>query len=202
MIELLMVIVIVGSLATSAIPQLLNFQTEAKVAALQQTLATMRVALKNQTLQAILRCRVTNPTTWQVSVNYFYFVMGIYSMPANDITTQSGNASLEICRTADIPNLGDRKFWSISANETARRYNALGVQTATSLMPANPFAVWSSTYPQQITLVDATNSPLSPCARIAERIASVSTRYHWHLNYLTGVLSAGTDTPGVNECSF
>ena len=48
MIELLMVIIIVGSLSATALPNLLSFQREAKMAAMNQALGSLRTSIKLQ----------------------------------------------------------------------------------------------------------------------------------------------------------
>jgi prepilin-type N-terminal cleavage/methylation domain-containing protein len=95
MIELLCVIVIVGSLVSSALPQFLNFTQEAKMAAVSQGVQALREAVKLQHLQGILKCN--KPITWWPS--------GV-SVEANDITA----GGFLDCTPAQIPNPDDRKF--------------------------------------------------------------------------------------------
>ncbi len=60
MIELLMVIMLVAILGATALPQFLDFRQEARVAALQQSLQAMRVGIKLQTQQALLKCNASS----------------------------------------------------------------------------------------------------------------------------------------------
>ena len=108
MIELLMVIVIVGSLSASALPNLLNFRTEAQRAAISQSLSAIRTGLQLQKTQKILRCgkSVSDP-------------ININSLINNDITWGSFD-----CTTAQIPNAASRRFVD-SASMAANPFNPL-----------------------------------------------------------------------------
>ena len=100
MIELLCVIVIVGSLAASALPQFLDFRHEAKVAAAGHALAIMRQAYKNQVLNVRLRY---TPGGGDMFSSYYALHTGF---AANDITVGSPAA----CTTAQVINPVERKF--------------------------------------------------------------------------------------------
>ncbi|OFZ18222.1 MAG: hypothetical protein A2Z20_11910 [Bdellovibrionales bacterium RBG_16_40_8] len=56
LIEMLMVILLVAILAAVAIPQLIDFRTEAKDAATHATLGTLRTAIATQAAQMKMRC--------------------------------------------------------------------------------------------------------------------------------------------------
>jgi prepilin-type N-terminal cleavage/methylation domain-containing protein len=94
MIELLMVIIIVGALSATAIPQFMDFRKEAKYAAVLQYLQTMRTAIKLQQNQMLLRCNK--------GVNVF---PSVEALQANDITAL--NIS---CTAAQVVNPAERKI--------------------------------------------------------------------------------------------
>jgi prepilin-type N-terminal cleavage/methylation domain-containing protein len=95
MIELLCVIVIIGALGSSALPSMLNFRQEAKIAAARQILNSIKVGLKNQKQNAMLRCNAGLSTSVPVT-----------SLILNDITLGAG----ALCNTSQITNTAERRF--------------------------------------------------------------------------------------------
>lgn len=94
LIELLMVILLVSILAAVSLPQFINYSVEAKDAATQSALGTLRTAIMNQYANITIRCGGTAgtfPTLAQLN--------------ANDITT--GGTP---CTTTMIPITTDRQF--------------------------------------------------------------------------------------------
>lgn len=90
LVEMLMVMLLVAILAAVAIPQFLNFQTEARNAATQSSLAALRTGIVNQRSQMILRC---SSTAWPP----------LADLSANDITTSA-------CTAGQVVSPADRKF--------------------------------------------------------------------------------------------
>jgi len=93
-IELTMVIMLVAILAVVAIPQFVDFRTEAKNAATQSALGALRTGIVTQINQEVLRCAAVNgtlPTAAQVN--------------ANDITTGASP-----CTTTMVANTNERLF--------------------------------------------------------------------------------------------
>jgi type II secretory pathway pseudopilin PulG len=93
MIELLMVILLVGVLSAVALPAYLDFRQEGRAASVRQSLAALRVGLKNQKAQMILRCGKT-AANWPTEDE----------IENNDVTFNG------TCTTTQIPNAAERKF--------------------------------------------------------------------------------------------
>ncbi len=93
LIEILMVVLLVSILAAVSIPQFIDFRVDAKDAATQSALGTLRTALANQYAQTSVRC---GATTWPTAVQ----------LNANDITSGAGAP----CTPAQIGTLPDRAF--------------------------------------------------------------------------------------------
>src|SRR5690606_16942410 len=68
LIEILMVVLLVAILAAIAIPQFIDFQTEARNAATQAAVGSLRTALANQKAQMIIRC-AASPSAWPPVAN-------------------------------------------------------------------------------------------------------------------------------------
>ncbi len=192
MIELLMVIAITSILGAVAIPQFLDYRNEARIAAFQQTLYSMRVGIKNQINQIRLKC----PSTTTVGLPASLHLAWQY----NDIT--SGNPAP--CTSAEIPDQRDRKFvdipyrWRPHTNyESAEPVdNPQGVG-----FPDNPFFTPTDANPisnyfaQQFEITSA-----------GGQCAFVNTlpigRYEWIYVMQTAHVFPGTNTAGISECSF
>ncbi|MEZ4873133.1 MAG: type II secretion system protein [Bdellovibrionales bacterium] len=94
LIEVLMVILLVGILSSVAITQFINFQDDAREAAVSGNLAALRGAIANQYAQMQLRCGANS--------NQFPAAADIQ---ANDITNGSS-----VCTIADVTTAADRAF--------------------------------------------------------------------------------------------
>ncbi|MBF0316198.1 MAG: type II secretion system protein [Oligoflexia bacterium] len=94
LIEILMVVLLVSILALVAIPQFIDFQSDAKNAATSGALGAMRTAIANQKVVMVLKCG-KSADAWPVAGD----------ITANDITTTS-------CTAAQVTNAADRKFVS------------------------------------------------------------------------------------------
>ncbi len=197
MIELLMVITIVSILGAVALPQFLNFRTEARVAALQSNLSTIRVGYKNQLLQVRLKC----PGAVWVANNY---PSNIFSaMSANDITTGYSNPATRICTPQEIPDAADRKFYDIGTN--GRAFSRFFGSPTYVNMPENPFASLLS--PPASALVGAsfahTQAQIDAAGGTCAFISSLLgvNVVHWAFAPNSNqVIFAATNTSGVNEC--
>ncbi|MGZ3711944.1 MAG: type II secretion system protein [Bdellovibrionota bacterium] len=94
LIEILMVVMLVAILAAVSIPQFIDFRVDAKNAATQSALGTLRTSIITQYSNMILHCNAiagTYPTTAQVN--------------ANDVTTGAFP-----CTAAMITNVAERAF--------------------------------------------------------------------------------------------
>ena len=91
-IELLMVILLVAILAAVAIPQFLDFRTEARDAATYSALGALRTGIANQSAQVKIRCNAASGT-WP----------SVASLNANDVTTAGGE-----CTAAQVTNASER----------------------------------------------------------------------------------------------
>lgn len=99
LIEILMVVLVVGILAAVAIPQFVDFSGDAKNAATQSALSTLRGSIATQYAHMKLRCGAGPgifPTVAQLN--------------ANDITNGANP-----CTTAEVSVVADRKFVTSSA---------------------------------------------------------------------------------------
>lgn len=100
LIEMIMVILLVGILSAVAIPQFIDFRTEAKNAATKGILATVRTGINIQYSQQMLRCDGV-AGEWPTAD----------SLTANDNTSGAGAR----CSAAQIVNEAERKFVAQSA---------------------------------------------------------------------------------------
>lgn len=105
MIELLLVIIIVGSLAASAMPNFLDFRNDGRLAMISNILANWRVGLKMQKQQMIMRCGQP-ASAWPPTRNIFY----------NDVTNFGAQ-----CSTTQIPVADERRLIA-SATHPANPY--------------------------------------------------------------------------------
>lgn len=199
-----MVIILVGVLTAVAVPKFLDFRTEGKVAALRQNLSMLRVAVKNQTQQALLRCGISDIKNWVSDRNTDFYTELFGGLYFNNITV-TGQGANRICSSAQIPNPEDRKFFNVSAFEKAHDY-AAGVDRFITNLPANPFipltvpdihpmGSYSDAYIQSLG---------GKCGFTSVYPASATsgTAFHWLMNTTTGEVSPGSNTPGINECNF
>ncbi len=93
LIEILMVVLLVSILAAVSIPQFIDFRVDARDAATQSALGTLRTALANQYAQISLRC---NQTIWPTAAQ----------LNNNNVTTGAGAP----CLDTQITNVNDRAF--------------------------------------------------------------------------------------------
>lgn len=93
-----MVVLLVAILAAVSIPQFIDFRSDAKNAATQSALGTMRTAIVNQYAQSSIRC---NAKTFAKAAQ----------LNANDITTGTGAP----CTAAQVTTTTDRVFVATSA---------------------------------------------------------------------------------------
>lgn len=94
LIEILMVVLLVSILAAVSIPQFIDFRTEARDAAGNSAVGTLRTAIASQYGNITLRCGAapgTFPTAAQIA--------------ANDVTTGANP-----CTAAEVPVASDRQF--------------------------------------------------------------------------------------------
>lgn len=212
MIELLMVIILVGVLSAVALPQFLDFRKEGKASALRQSLNSLRVAYKNQTQQAVLRCGISKPSTWTSPLfRSFYQSMYFNYTGGNDITycnTTGSGTTWGLCTVAQIPDPADRKFLSVSDSERAHRFTNNG---ATDMGPVGFFPKNQLLNPSDFfTAYEATittNAELAarggPCGLSDFYKASPYFWGHnWIFNTDSGEIWAGTNTAGLNECNW
>lgn len=123
LIEILMVVLLVSILAAVSIPQFIDFRVDARNAATQSALGTLRTAIANQYAQASVRC---GSAAWAKALQ----------ITNNDITSGAGAP----CTTTQITNASDRAFvagsqipdnpWS-GATATAAQRRAVTACTST-----------------------------------------------------------------------
>jgi prepilin-type N-terminal cleavage/methylation domain-containing protein len=94
LIEILMVVLLVSILAAVSIPQFIDFRVEARDAATQSAVGTLRTAIANQYANMSVRCGGT-PGTFPTAAQ----------LGANDITDGD-----DPCTDAEIPTVSDRQF--------------------------------------------------------------------------------------------
>ncbi len=202
MIELLMAIVLVAILNAVALPAYLDFRKEAKIAALQQSLAMMRTSIKLQTQQAILRCGASYASNWRTEGGNTFFVALGPAAYLNDITIAEGFPLYKICTTAQITNPSERKFWSISSSAYAHTYSITGEDLgADGELPTNPFAPTPGIHTEVIGFSSDVQTHGGACGTVAF-VNGLGQAVSWLYDNETGQIFAGTNTPGVNECSF
>jgi prepilin-type N-terminal cleavage/methylation domain-containing protein len=95
LIEILMVVMLVAILAAVSIPQFIDFRVDAKNAAVNSSIGTLRTAIINQYAQSILRCGAA-AGTYATAVQ----------LTANDVTSGAGAP----CTAAQITNAAERQF--------------------------------------------------------------------------------------------
>lgn len=115
LIEILMVVLLVSILAAVSIPQFIDFRVDAKDAATQSAIGTLRTALANQYAQISVRC---GAAAWPKAAQ----------VTANDVTTGAGAP----CTTTQVSSTSDRAFvataslpdnpWSGSAVTAANKH--------------------------------------------------------------------------------
>lgn len=209
MIELLIVITLIAILGATALPAFLDLRNEARAAALRQMLATMRVGIKNQVLQARLKCGTTgDPNVPPISFQApFYSRLFENILRGNSITGFYTNTSYKICTPSDIPNQSDRYFWDLLPDNQRAHYVSLGsdIGPLNSYFFINPFQtpVGVTGYDHPAIAVSQVNIDArgGQCGWV-NYYNSPNYHAHWYFNADTGEIFAGTNTPGINECNF
>lgn len=100
LIEILMVVMLVAILAAVSIPQFIDFRVDAKNAAVNSAVGTLRTAIVNQYAQTMLRCAKPAGTFATAA-----------QLTANDITSGTGAP----CTTTQITGIPDRQFVATAA---------------------------------------------------------------------------------------
>ncbi len=175
MIELLCVIIIVGALTASAMPNFLDFRKEARLAVVRMSLNTMRMGIKNAKQQILLRCGA--PLDAYLSHNV---INGNTLVTGTDWAGPPGSGT---CPTT-IP-VEERKLWT-------------GFTGAPAVLP-NPF------HPTSPRLLRSTGFSIiwtgCSCAQTGSTggIGVIGTNA-WVHNRETNIICAGTDVAG--ECDL
>jgi hypothetical protein len=189
--ELFCIIVVVASLVIFAFPEFTNFNNYAKAATVKAALNTIRSGIRFKAEQAEVMCgkKNTGPS---------FYARLLQNIHLNDIT-----ADPTFCSREQIPLYKDRKFFEILPNENSVGYSD-GIRTTTMELPRNLLVK-----PRQTkTVVPGffiTNANLQsfggPC-ELVDYYNSINWSGAWMFNRDTGEVFAGTNTPGINECSF
>lgn len=93
LIEILMVVLLLGILATVGLTQFKDFSSDTRRTAVRDNLGIMRSAIAHQYSQMRIRCGETG-NAWPTAA----------AITANDMTTDA------VCTVAEIPNEADRRF--------------------------------------------------------------------------------------------
>ncbi len=203
MIELLMVIMIVAILGATALPQFLDFRNEARAAVVRQLLGTMRVGMKNQIQQALLKCGSTGDPKASNPGPFNARFLG--HLIENNITAYEWHSGNIICSTTAVPSLSDRYFWEMPSQDQ----RAVRIEYGTDDGPQgyfyknplhSPGAGTTDDYP----LWSVDQSEIVTSGGVCEYIDanSIWLRAHWIFIRETLEIYAGTNTPGINECRF
>ena len=127
LIEMMMVIMLVAILAAVAIPQFVDFRTDAKNASVNSSLGALRTSLATQIGQMLIRCSASSGTFPTVA-----------QFTANDITTGASP-----CTAAMVPNVSERQFtpnqlpdnpWSGSTVTAAAKHAVTACSGATGCL--------------------------------------------------------------------
>ncbi len=210
MVELLTAMLLLSILSAVALPNFLDFRRDGKIAVLRQNLTAIRVGIKNQAQQALLKCDylrrgvITN-SDW-VPVIILIHLSGITDI-GNDITYEY--LSGQICTEAEIPDPRDRKILDLGSSKLAKSYVS-GVEDRVSQLPENPMISPADSF-RVVTITAASNETMSlyggRCGYV-DFISSLGTQVHWGMERFplgggsASDIFAFTNTPGVNECNF
>ncbi len=199
MIELLMTIMIISILGAVAFPQFLDFRNEARAATVRQMLSTMRVGLNNQVQQARLRCGTNGDPT-----SPGFFISFGLCLSLNDVTLCSDSTGTRRCTTSEVPDISERLFYDFIPMEKRAALVVSGTITPTTRQHfINPFvrSHISNQFPFYNVTQTEINALIDVCG-FASDFQSRGIDLHWIFNTTTGEIHAGTNTPGINECSF
>ena len=203
MIELLMVMVMIGVLGAVAIPAFLDFRKEGRAAAVRVALSSVRISIKNQMQQAVLRCGVSSFNAIMPGsggLNYYYGLWRSFTL--NDITADDpGAPAYVVCLKSQIA-ASQRAFQSLSTSEKAHFYTA-GVEgtVGTYNLPKNALAYTGDVY-MSILVDDTDLTSYGGRCGVVDLYNTLGWKYHWMYQYSTADVWPGTNTPGINECNF
>ncbi len=213
MIELLTVMLLVSILSAIAIPSFLDFKRDGKIASLRQNLNAIRVGVKNQMQQILLRCQVsTIGGTYTTRTGHSaHQAMMTILLFANDITyVPFGNIAYRLCISSEVPEPQERKFFDISSSQVAKRYQSGVEVSSTSFLPENPLSINNSDlnifYGMSVAAIDFYGGKCN----VVDFYKALGLHYHWFYVYdfQPGVgwsyqdFIPGSNTPGINECNF
>ena len=183
MIELLCVIVIIGTLGSSAFSSLVDFRREARLASIRANLAALRISMKNKLLQVMLRCTGPGRISPQTVLNdprqlAFMFI-------ENNVVSSA--ASSLRCNASEFPNTNDRKF--IDSVPVNPYNNATGISVDyTVLASGQVFSGPSCNSAIFNTLALGSGGPNAP--------------YGWVIIGGAGVIDIQTATSNEQACSL
>ncbi len=209
-IELLTVMLLIAILGATALSAFIDFRLEARAAVVRRTIDVIRVGIKNQIQQAVLRCGAGPPNTYNNSRGRSLFSNLANALFTNDITASESPGFpffnvLNICTDAQISNPTDRLFWQVSTFELAHSYTGLNDTGVSSSMPKNALlepSAFASVVPIFSGLSSSIISTWGGRCGVIDYVALISLRAHWLYNPDTGDIFAGTNTPGISECNF
>ncbi len=209
MIELLMAIALMSLMASLALPMMVDFRNEAKAAVLRENLKSLRMGIKSQIQQTMLRCGVDTLDSWQTPGGTPYYEALGQNLYYNDITHFSADPQYKICDTSEIPE-DSRKGWSVSGSRASNltvcwddETGSCGVTDngAVGEHPINPFVDLDGSK-DSYEMLHITTDMIETLGSVCDVAVSFLTTSHWLYNIDTGEVFAGTDTPGVHECNF
>ncbi len=215
MVELLLVMVVVAILTSAAIPMMLDFRREARIAVARQIIANVRTSYKIKTQQAVMSCGA------QASFSQTRLIMGFpiyetfYSKLAsnclsNDITYAETNPVYRVCTKAQVPAAADRRCLDIGPSEYAHAYSATGQDYGpqSAAVPSNPLVNTSNpgVYTTSVLISGYTQAQINSnggrCGIVDMHRTLYGQAANWWIDSVNGEIFAGTNTPGINECNF
>lgn len=209
MIELLMAIALMSILSSLALPMMVEFRNEARAAVVRENLLSMRGGIKAQIQQSMLRCNVSILDSWQTPGGTPFFEALGENMYHNDITYYSNDPQYKICDTNQVPE-NSRKGWSVQGNKASNLTVCWDEDTGfcgsidngpLGEHPTNPF-VDQEGAKNTYEMLHITNDMIETLGDVCAVAVSFLVTSHWLYNIDTGEIFAGTDTPGVHECTF
>ncbi len=203
-IELLCVIVIIATLGTSAFGSYLDFRNEARAAVIRKTLQSLRGSVRNQMMNARLRCGKTFTTTAER--------LAFDSALENNDITYNDPLYGRVCTTAQMPNAADRPFFNLGGVKRAQ-----GFGTSLYNFPENPFyeilrddgdlpaphggiTLSFGILGQGPDSECPVPSSTAPCTLLTLADSVCNKAYPWAFNMLTGDVYATTNVMG--ECNY
>jgi len=209
MIELLMAIALMSLMASLALPTMVDFRNEGKASVVRENLKSLRMGIKSQIQQSILRCGVDTLDSWQTPGGTpFYEALG-ENMFYNDITYFNADPQYRICIPSQIPE-DARKGWRVSGSRASNITVCWDVDTgscgitdngADGEHPVNPFVVRDGSK-NSYEMLHITTDMIETLGSVCDVVLASPFTSHWLYNTDTGEIFAGTDTPGIHECEF